>query len=158
MVSLIMIFLVEMPFQTYVFILQISVYGDGEQFCTEESRKFIDADTRPCQSSSDKPQSNIERFFCNCFEKKLRSETISVNSNQFRCHRGIALIVWRDFTKNISSEVCLCPLMYFGPQCRYQNQHASLTAKFRALFDSWQTFSVIVFTLVDRNFICIYFI
>jgi len=64
------------------------------------------------------------------------------------CNRGVELFI----SSNHSDKICLCPPMYYGSRCQYQNQRVSLTMKFRALSDSWQTVFAIVVSLIDDSY------
>jgi hypothetical protein len=148
---------------------------DDEQFCDENRTIAVyDGICRPFSFIS---VSNVEKFLCKRFisvkspliyfsingptepvidlgedEKFSDSSMIEMfHQHQFRCHRGLDLRVWLNDEKNITTNTCFCPPSYYGDQCQYQNQRISLTIKFRAFSDSWQTLFAVVISLIDDS-------
>ena len=78
-------------------------------------------------------------------------QTQTYNPHDIRCHRGIDLLVWLNFDKQLSTRTCLCPSSFYGPLCQYQNQRVTTTVRFRALSDSWQTLFTIIVSLIDDS-------
>ena len=101
--------------------------------------------------SFEKSYNLIEKQMKNMKDLDVSSASVTQISDQYqpRCHRGLDLIVWSNNTNKLSSLTCLCPPSYYGDQCQYQNQRISLTIKFQALSDSWQTLFAIVISLID---------
>ena len=68
--------------------------------------------------------------------------------DQSNCHRGIDLYV---IENDLFQRTCLCPPMYYGSRCQYQNQRVSLSIRFQAFSDSWKTLFEIIIFLIDSN-------
>ena len=147
---------------------------DDEKFCSYLHDPNLNQGV--CKSftaSADK--SDVEHFLCDHHEAKYRVQpqfTLdkiidllhipTANEKQIQildtdtqmptttttCNRGVELFI----SSNHSDKICLCPPMYYGSRCQYQNQRVSLTMKFRALSDSWQTVFAIVVSLIDDSY------
>jgi hypothetical protein len=145
-------------------------HGDDEQFCTINQTNQLDFGI--CMQFSGKFSSDVEQFLCNYRAPSRKwkiipftldgminsientmfssSSTIHVSDqHQPRCHRGLDLRVW--LNNNSTKDTCLCPPSFYGSHCQYQNQRISLTIKFQALADSWQTLFAIVISLIDDS-------
>jgi hypothetical protein len=152
-------------------------YGDDEQFCTKNRTLSINYSI--CQHPNRRKISDVEHFLCNYkipfwpsgikyfkldqlitsvnsqmenIENKIFSSSSNIkifDQHQPRCNRGLDLRVW--LNKNSTKDTCLCPPSYYGSQCQYQNQRISLTIKFLALSDSWETLFTIVISLIDNS-------
>ena len=48
-------------------------------------------------------------------------QTQTSNPHDIRCHRGIDLLVWLNFDKQLSTRTCLYSSSFYGPLYRYQN-------------------------------------
>lgn len=92
------------------------------------------------------PDTQIQKIYV---QNKITQET--KQSYQQRCHRGLDVDVYLDKTKNITTNVCLCPPSYYGQTCQYQNQRVSLTLQFVALADSAYTPFIISVSLIDTT-------
>jgi hypothetical protein len=150
--------------------------GDDEQFC--KTNRTLTTGEGICTSSSSILQSDVENFLCNQTASYIKQRTIDfkldgmsnsivyqmknientllssssniqISSNQYQsyCQRGLHLHVW--LNNRSIDHACLCPPSYYGERCQYQNQRISLTIKFRAFSDSYQTLFAIIISLID---------
>ena len=146
--------------------------GDDEQFCLKN--RTINMNNPICTSGYNLYRSDVEKFLCshkksirnwetiyfkldgkspspNNPVKNIENSIVSSSSSEKippRCHRGLDLVIW---SNNSAETTCLCPPSYYGDQCQYQNERISLTIKFRAFSDSWQTFFAIFISLIDDS-------
>jgi hypothetical protein len=153
--------------------------GNDEQFCTTNRTPFEDRSI--CAPSQFPFKSDVEQFLCyhlelpykdrqlnflidkmnmldehsskNIENRIFSSSSLIQMSDQYQthCHRGLDLIVWLNNKTNLTTMKCLCPSSFYGDRCQYQNQRISLTIKFRALSNSWQTLFAIIISLIDDS-------
>ncbi|CAF1090135.1 unnamed protein product [Adineta steineri] len=155
-------------------------YGDDEKFCTTDTQpSFMPicfANERPnasdvenflCNQIEPYSKERIIYFILNRtkkspndrikhIENEVRSsiitgETQKPDLRELRCHRGIDVHMRSKNTNNRTDKMCFCPPSYYGDRCQYQNQRVSLSIRFKALSDSWQTPFAIVILLIDDD-------
>ncbi|CAF2093176.1 unnamed protein product [Rotaria magnacalcarata] len=156
------------------------VEGEDEQFCTTP-RPNPESLGGICYSPSLRNATDVEKFLCHqmikrkkvavkyfslgimneFIENKKKTVTnpnfssfnaVKLSSeHQFQCHRGFNIRLWSSDEKNLTKNICLCPLSFYGNQCQYQNERVSLTIKFQTLSDSWSTLFAIIVSLIDDS-------
>ncbi|CAF1326178.1 unnamed protein product [Adineta ricciae] len=143
-------------------------YGDDEKFC--QNLKPNIQYYKLCKPDKLTIHSDAEKFLCSRLHDKKKpalvffsldpigsvamtatpsdQEILVGPPNEYKpqCHRGFDVHVWSN-----NRSQCLCPSSYYGNLCQYQNQRVSLSLKFRALSDSWQTPFEIVILLIDDS-------
>ncbi|CAF4907208.1 unnamed protein product [Rotaria sp. Silwood1] len=156
-------------------------YGDDEQACDitrnfttyegicHEKYRLIRSNVENflCTRLDETNKQSIVYFSLNPMENSIKQTTTNINKNLIlpkstmmeniynykqRCHRGLDVKVWLDNTKNLTTRTCLCPPIYYGNLCQYQNQRVSLTLQFQTLSDSWQIPFVIIISLIDNSY------
>ncbi|CAF1257004.1 unnamed protein product [Adineta ricciae] len=148
--------------------------GEDEQFCTtpkkysfysicwaEERSNATDVENFLCEQMKDYSKERIIHF---TLEQKTKSKSRQTNERKriaplpipipiqpkySFCYRGFPVKLW---LQNQTKQACFCPPTYYGNRCQHQNQRISLSLKFQAAPNSWQTpFAIVILLVYDDN-------